>query len=307
MPVLPEASLPLRRSQVRARTVTTTISQGFRVLRSRLEITGLQSSTVSTRQRNVRNAVARGFTVLESFLTGSYARSTMIAPLKDADIDIFIVLDATYFHKHRPSSLLNRVRTVLRETYPTTPRVARNGQAVTISFTDFKVDVVPAFYRQGGGYLIPDMRSETWIETDPRGHREFVTAANQVHGGDLVPLVKMMKGWNAAGGHPFLGFYLELMTAKVLDGIQISDFPSGVRFVLDKGREAIRYLIADPADLGAQIEGMRTGLTVEQAVGRFATNYQRALRAERAAERGQVAQAFAEWRKVFGSYFPAYG
>ena len=84
MPVLPEASLPLRRSQVRTRTVTTTISQGFRVLRSRLEITGLQSSTVSTRQRNVRNAVARGFTVLESFLTGSYARSTMIAPLKDS-------------------------------------------------------------------------------------------------------------------------------------------------------------------------------------------------------------------------------
>ena len=42
----------------------------------------------------MRDALARGFTVLESFLTGSYARSTMIAPLKDADIDIFIVLDA---------------------------------------------------------------------------------------------------------------------------------------------------------------------------------------------------------------------
>ena len=42
-------------------------------------------------------------------------------------------------------------------------------------------------------------------------------------------------------------------------------------------------------------------------MGRFNTNYQRALRAERFADRGRVAQAFAEWWKVFGTYFPAYG
>ena len=37
-----------------------------------------------------------GFKILDDFLTGSYARSTMIAPLTEADIDVFVVLDSGY-------------------------------------------------------------------------------------------------------------------------------------------------------------------------------------------------------------------
>ena len=68
--------------------MATTIPQAFQQLRSNLEITGLQSSTVSTRQTNVREVIQAGMDVLDTFLTGSYARSTMIAPLKEADIDM---------------------------------------------------------------------------------------------------------------------------------------------------------------------------------------------------------------------------
>ena len=75
--------------------MVTTISEAFRQFRSNLEITTLQEGTTSTRQQNVRDAVAADFTVLESFLTGSYRRNTMIAPLKTADIDVFVVLDLT--------------------------------------------------------------------------------------------------------------------------------------------------------------------------------------------------------------------
>ncbi len=74
-----------------------TVAQGFDELRSRLEITELQASTVSTRQQNVRDAVKKGFVVLDDFLAGSYMRNTMIAPLSDADIDIFFVLSSEYY------------------------------------------------------------------------------------------------------------------------------------------------------------------------------------------------------------------
>lgn len=59
----------------------TTIPQGFAKLCSNLEISDLQAQTVSTRQQNVRDVVAADFSVLTSFLTGSYKRNTMIAPL----------------------------------------------------------------------------------------------------------------------------------------------------------------------------------------------------------------------------------
>lgn len=45
--------------------MATTIINAFSELRSRLEITGLQAATVSTRQQNVRTAVEDGLKVLD--------------------------------------------------------------------------------------------------------------------------------------------------------------------------------------------------------------------------------------------------
>jgi tRNA nucleotidyltransferase (CCA-adding enzyme) len=142
--------------------MATTIRAGFERLRANLEITGLQASTVSTRQHNVREAVSAHLSVKESFLAGSYMRNTMIAPLKDADVDIFVVLDPSYYRDDGHAALLDRVKSVLLKSYKT-PDISRNGRAVTIVFSDFVVDVVPGFYRQGGGYLIPDSRNKRWI------------------------------------------------------------------------------------------------------------------------------------------------
>ena len=48
------------------------------------------------------------------------------------------------------------------------------------------VDVVPAFNRQGGGYLIPNSTNQTWISTDRKKHVEIMTAQNQIHQGKLI-------------------------------------------------------------------------------------------------------------------------
>ena len=120
-----------------------TVTAAFAGFRSNLEITGLQESLVAARQAKVRAAVARGLTVLGSFLTGSYRRSTLIAPMRDADVDIMVVLDRGY-RRRGPRAVLDLVKKTLRETYPSS-KISRNGQAVTITFSDFTVDVVPAF------------------------------------------------------------------------------------------------------------------------------------------------------------------
>ncbi|MCH8960060.1 MAG: hypothetical protein IH820_01700, partial [Bacteroidetes bacterium] len=124
-----------------------TITEAFNTFRSNLEISGLQQTTVSTRQQNVRSAMENGLKVVDSFLTGSYSRHTLIAPLKQAYIDILVLLDPSYFHHYNgqnggQAGLLDKVKRVLRGTYPRTPDIGRNGQAVTIQFSDFIVDVV---------------------------------------------------------------------------------------------------------------------------------------------------------------------
>jgi hypothetical protein len=288
--------------------VATTIASSFSRFRTNLEITGLQQATVSTRQTNVRDAVARRLTVLDSFVTGSFRRHTMISPLAEADIDVFVVLDASYWSTDGQASVLDKVRSALLETYTKTPKISRNGQAVTITFDDFKVDVVPGFNRKGGGYLIPDSIGKRWISTNPKVHETFITNANAAHNGNLVPLIKMLKSWNRGISDSFRSFYLELLVEKALNGVTISNDWSGCRFAFDKGREIIKFKIADPADLdGDQVSGLLTASTVENAVARFETAFKRSSLAIEYESKGNVEAAVGEWRKVFGDYFPAYG
>jgi hypothetical protein len=293
--------------------MTTTIEAAFRDFKSNLEITGLQKSTVSSRQQSVRDAVNKELSVSDSFLAGSYSRSTMIAPLKEADVDIFIILDNKYFDHYNgknggQAGLLDLLKRGLKKTYTKTPDISRNGQAVTITFTDFMVDVVPAFYRKGGGYLIPNSISQSWISTDPKKHVEIWTAENQAHNSDLVPLIKMIKRWNRMINNYFMSFHLEVMILKTLYQVKITDFSSGVRYFFDKARNYVTKQNPDPAgykgDVGAYLN---TQQKIDNAVSRIETAYKRALKAEDYAYRYQLEYAIDIWRQIFGNYFPSYG
>lgn len=286
--------------------MATSLSEGFEIFRSNLEITDLQSAAVATRQQNVRDALASEFNVLDTFLTGSYRRSTMIAPLAQADVDAFIVLDPKYYHQNTPQSLLERVRVRLRATYPKTPRISKNGQAVTITFTDFNLDVVPGFYRQGGGFLIPDAAGGRWISTDPKRHVEIWSAANQAHEGDLVPLLKMLKAWNRAHSEFLRSFHWEALTLTILNNVKIADYSSGVRYVFEHARSAFAQLLLDPAGYGGNLGDYIDMITGAEIANRLETAYQRARDAEIQINQNRIDLAFERYRQIFGDYFPVY-
>ncbi len=286
--------------------MATTLKEAFKAFKSRLEITGLQTQTVSTRQQNVRKHIATELTVVDAFLTGSYCRSTMIAPLAQADIDIFFVLDAAYFQQGGQAALLDRVKRVLKRSYDLSD-ISRDGQAVTITFSDFKVDVVPGFNRKGGGYLIPNTQGGIWIETNPREHERLSSIHNQAHNGDLVPLEKMIKRWNREINRYFRSFHLEILAWDIFDGVIIPSFSSGARYFFDKGRTKIKQKNPDPAGYGGDVGYYLNNKNLDEAVSRFTTAYNRAIKAEEYETKGKIADAIGEWRKIFGDTFPAYG
>ena len=283
------------------------IPEAFRVLRTKLEITDLQEQTVSTRQQAIREVLEHDFVVNETFLTGSYRRSTMIAPLTEADVDIFVVLDVSYYRQDGKKALLESVKKSLRKTYTKTPDISPDGSAVTITFSDFKVDVVPSFVRKGGGYLIPSLELNRWISTDPRKHVELWTDSNKAHNGDLVPLMKMIKGWNKSR-NLFKSFHLETMVLKALDGISISDYASGMRYVFDKGINLVQRKLADPAGYSDDVgEHVNTQAKIKLLVDRLTWARDRAIEAEALAARGDIYEAIEKWRLILPNYFPAYG
>ena len=197
--------------------VSATVDE-FACFRGSLELTGLQESLVADRQAKVRAAVEGRLAVSASFLTGSYRRHTLITPLREADVDIVVVLDRGY-RRRGARAVLELVKSALRETYPSS-RISRNGQAVTIRFADFTVDVVPAFatcWWEDDGWDICNSGDDTWIRTNPGKHIELSSKINQRTDGLLVPTVKILKAWNRNAGRPLRSFHLEVLAWKILD------------------------------------------------------------------------------------------
>jgi Second Messenger Oligonucleotide or Dinucleotide Synthetase domain len=189
----------------------------FEKFRGNLGITGLQASLVAAREDRVRAAVVHGLTVRESFLTGSYRRGTLIGPMQEADVDIVVVLDGGY-RRRGPRAVLDLVKDTLREQYQTS-QISRNGQAVTIRFSDFTVDVVPAFgvWWESGVLDICNSGDGSWIRTSPQKHIEISSKVNKRADGLVVPAVKMLKAWNRTAGRPLRSFHPEVLAWKVLD------------------------------------------------------------------------------------------
>ena len=288
--------------------MASTIEQSFAQLSRNLEITSLQGETVSTRQNRVRDVMQAGFNVQNTFLTGSYARNTMISPLTQADIDVFCVLDNSAFYGYQPAGLLEAVRDTLLKTYTRTPDISRSGQAVSIRFDDFVVDVVPGFNRQGGGYLIPNSITKSWLSTDPKRHVELMSEANRINSGKLVPLIKMLKCWNKREDSFFRSFHLEVLSLAVFRNVRISSFSSGVRFFFDKSRPLVRLQNLDPAgygdDVGKYIDSQSK---IEEAVSRLERGFNISIRAELAESNYDTRASIEEWRNLFDDYMPSYG
>lgn len=230
----------------------------------------------------------------------------MIAPLSDVDVDVFVVMDAKYYEVNGQASLLDKVKRAIAKTYSDT-KISRAGQAVTVKFADFFVDIVPGFDRTGGGYLIPDTSVPRWIETDPKKHVELWAVLNKKQNGLFVPLVKMVKQWNRKHSWLFRSFHLEALAYDLLLNVTIDDYPSGCRYVFDKARDKLSWL-SDPAgypwNVGAYLN---TQAKRDEAKLKLQAAYDKAIEAESLEKSGKTSQAYDKWRIIFGDYFPSYG
>jgi hypothetical protein len=291
-----------------------TVTAAFEEFRGNLEVTGLEESVVAARQERVRASAACGLTVRRSFLTGSYRRRTLIAPMRDADVDIIVVLDRGY-RRRGPRAVLDLVKATLREEYPSS-KISRNGQAVTIRFSDFTVDVVPAFETWWDSDVLDICNSgdSTWIRTNPGKHIKISSQVNDRTGGLLVPSVKMLKAWNRAAGRPLHGFHLEVMAWKVLDpgwraawfgaGLGMGSDPENLARFFAEAPGRLRRKLPDPARGEGDVGAYLTDLGREEAISKLETAGSRCKRAAQLLVDGDVAGANALYRKVFGDAFP---
>lgn len=176
------------------------ILDAFRVY---LENISLPDSQIESAQRSnaaLRNHLSNdsyfGRLIRDTFLNGSYARRTVLRPIRD--VDIIAVVDTEWI-KADPSRAMESLRRKLSFYYDEY-RTRRKRRAVRVGLSDIDLDVVLAVAPDGidQPLLIPDREQRTWIKTWPKRQMTVVGVLGARTGGNYTRLVRIFKSWARA-------------------------------------------------------------------------------------------------------------
>lgn len=301
-------SVPYRATHRQRAARLSDIENALEEMKQSLELTQNERSQASYYQNLVRERLEQtlgGFQT--SFLTGSYARHTAIAPLKD--IDIFVVIDRDRRRdlvEGEPRRCINAVRAAAAdalERMHKSPIAQRRSVGLDFVSADLKIELVPAFRTNlTEVFRIADRHSEQWILSAPKAHSDLSTLANMRSGGFLKPVIKMLKAWKRKHDIPLKSFHLEVMCY----GSMPSPPPSlsvALGMTLRHLWAAIQRPCADPTGVGTDID---IDLSSEDRVAaRMALEY--AFYAAREALRQEftcAVESHNRWKDIFGELYP---
>lgn len=285
----------------------TTVVSGFTELLDRLALTDGQRTTASSRVSGIRDFFNNNFSTAEqAFTIGSYARGTLVR--WERDIDIIAPLSVNeYWERYKANSrdFLYWVRNALNDHYATTEVSSREVAAV-LDFTVICCEVVPAFKRTGGGYLIPDGKGG-WQATNPQFHQQLMKTADENHGAKLKPVVKLMKAWKMANELSISSLHTELLTEQLWRTGSIVDRPSAVASTLASFQTWLQVSFQDPWASGGFIDTWLSQADRDLAIKTAQLDSKSAASAESARKEGRTPDAFKEWDTVYRHKFPSYG
>ena len=128
----------------------------------------------------------------DTFLSGSYARSTAINQIND--VDVICILDIDHGIT-KPEVVLAWIQGILASYYTETRVQGRSVGANAAK--DVWLDIVPAtpLAADDGPLWIPDRDAREWVQTHPKGQIAAAIAKNKITSGFYVQTVKLLKCW----------------------------------------------------------------------------------------------------------------
>lgn len=301
--------------------MATTVTQSFADFATNTNITDRQVQKVSNCRYNVVDKLKAEVTLWsdqESLLIGSYDRDTMPRYLSRGDVDVMVILDGTLHNDwYAPNGTvyaLQKFLKVLSDAFSGTP-CAIDRNCVTMELTEFRLDVVPAFALKDGSYRIPDTHRHAWLPTQPKQFGERITAINKNMDGTFVPLVKMIKAWNAQWTTTRIrSFHLECMIAHACaQYTQRYTYSSLAKAVFASLASYLAGAIYDPISGDRLDEYLDNGTQPTDRVTLVRRTQAAAKAAEEAENMGNynggmyAKTAIDQWKALFGEFFPAYG
>ena len=294
-----------RYSLMKQSQIKVTIEEGLKALDALLVISVQQRSLVSTRQTEIDKILINEFDAQVTSLPGAFYRKTIIQPLENNEIDLFVQLKPEMGQRNTPGSLLSKLEDLLVGYYPEAT-LSADKQAVLVKFSDVSFRIVPCFYQDKKGYIIADAKDHKWRKTDPSIFYYALDEANNRHKGLLLPVIRIIKHWNRRNGGWFNDYYLELMVKQALTGVKFDSYVQAIKHVFKKAIHIVVFTIDDPSEFGRQMEGLKDVFKMVEAMLSFQECHAHIVKAERFEKRGDLISAYKEWGKIFADDFPSY-
>ena len=142
------------------------------------------------------------------FLFGSYKKKTTISH-PEKDVDVIFKIPKEKFEDYQkqengPSNLLTKVKNTLKNTYSTTDKIKNWTKVVLVDFSTFKVEVLPAFEKDDGKFIVPNTGDgEDWIIFDPKSEIVNFENSNKLNNGLTRDLIKIIKKWKIGAKETF--------------------------------------------------------------------------------------------------------
>jgi len=263
---------------------------------------------ISDRYEEITAALNKTFRDTESktansLQVGSFGRSTAIKGVSDLDLlYIMPVLKWDEYRDGKQLKLLQDVKAAILKRYPKT-KVRVDRLVVTVSYTDFHMEVQPVFEQKDESFQYPDTGSGgSWKTTKPRAEMDAISNLDERKNGNLRRLCKMGRAWKNQHGVPMGGLLLDTLAYNFLNSVVTFDSTSFTSCG-QMAHDFFEYLENEPKKDRYAAPGSAQHVKVKTP---FQSKAKKARKlAEKALGGGTGASANKKWKKVFGREFPA--
>ena len=252
-----------------------------------------------------------------SALAGSYARNTAVGDIKD--VDILLRADAEYLHMS-PAAVLGKLRVALTAMDGVTSaelRTQRRSVHVYLRDRDFHLDVVPAVAENGLGeqLLVPCKTQDEWVLSNPCGYAAKLSDLNALHGGKVIPIIKMLKHWrdhHMARMAP-KSYWLECLVFGLFNGGEVQSAGKGWGELFRDTLVGLRNRCASAFDSDGAVPRVTDPCTGKVVTSKWERNHFEAffhrvedsiVWCDRALAEDDVEKAIDLWSAIFGEAFP---
>lgn len=287
-----------------------TVDNSFTKLDDNLNLHPVVRQKAQTLHNTIRDDLVNADLVAGSFLQGSFARKTMLKPLKD--VDIVCILPASKWDMlsgpDGPGKAMESFKAPIEGRWPDVQfdvggEPAGKALRLTLTGVDFTIDLVPVFDTDNDYVLIGDRFDGTWEPSNTRFQLKRVADRNQATDGRFVHQVRELKAFTKH--HEELGFItgivVESLTYAVVHRKMLDK--DAVVTVFEYAKDAVKGPVLEPAGED-DVSANWTGAERETAARVYADAARKAAEAIKLERAGDTDGAISMWHSLFGDAFP---